>query len=242
MTVKKAIWFVTLITLLTSFGPPLLTQFIERASPSQLSLGEIVDLATPFLVLISLYILVDRIRTLYSSVDMDFKEEIPLAILALSAIAMVVGHGIHLSSNALSHFLTLTEHGDIYRLNHLFDEVISHYFWHAGAFGLMFGVTLLQIKYRSEENSNFFVVAGAALIYGFVLGFAFIEGETVIPMIPLTALSLLFFVVLAWRKRLSWQNRPVLMFIAIAYTLMLIGWFIYGLTFSGFPSPLELLA
>ena len=242
MTVRKALYLLSLTVFLTSFGPPLLTASVARSHPAGLSLGEAVDLSTPFLVIGGIVLLWALIRRTQLGADLEHSDWLAFGSAAFSAVLMTGGHGIHLSSNSLSHFLNLQEHGDIFLLNHLYDEVISHYMWHVGAFGLSASVALYQLKYPlgSGRVTTTSLLAASALYAG-TFTFATIEGDTVPAVLPLTLLVSALFLVIVRRHELPLQHRPVVLFFLLCSGLMLLGWLAYAVAFGGFVPPTELL-
>lgn len=137
----------------------------------------------------------------------------------------------------------MQSHGDVYQLNHLYDEVISHYMWHLGAFGLSASMALYQLKYPLGRNGvGVLSLLPPSLLYAFTFAFATIEGGTVPVILPLVLVGLLGYSVVVRRRALSLRQRPVLVFFMLCSLLMLLGWLAYAITWGDFTPPSELAA
>jgi hypothetical protein len=198
-------------------GPPLLSG--ECWFYELMTRGDAVDILTP-LVLLPLYWLLFHRR------NMEIKTAGFVAFAALAAL-WAMGHGMHLSANSIKHLMDGMKGTDLYDLAYFYDEVLSHYLWHAGIAGLSALIIFVQWRHRPEEEGKLWAVILAAIIYGFTYFALVIEGGTAWLGIPFAVLAIIF--VAIWgRKGLARQ--PVLTFFLTGYivaVLLFAGWGIY---------------
>jgi hypothetical protein len=189
--------------------------------------ADVLDLITP-LVLIPLYWLLfsdsGRIRRGLRLV---------LAFLVLAAL-WTEGQGMHLSANSISNLFgpgATAAHS----LIHFYDEVLSHYLWHAGIIGLSIvlalaplegGLVLAPMKWAVRSVS--------AILYGFTYFAAVDEGGTV-PMGLPAAILILVALLLARRRQLRTHNLVAFFFLGYCVAVLLFAvWFVMT---GGFPEP-----
>jgi len=198
-------------------GPPLLSG--ECWFYKLMTRGDSLDILTP-LVLIPLYWLLFRRK------NMEIKTAGFVAFAALAAL-WAMGHGMHLSANSVKHLMDGVKGTDLYELTHFYDEVLSHYLWHAGIAGLSALIIVVQRRHRSEEEGKPWAVILGAIIYGFTYFTLVIEGGTAWLGITFAVLAVIFGVI--WcRKGLTRQ--PVLAFFLAGYlvaVLFFAGWGLY---------------
>lgn len=188
--------------------------------------GDVVDLLTP-LVLMPLYWLLFRL-------DAPPTTRESLLFLILAA-AWVEGQGMHLSANSIGHLLQDAQETDVYTLTHFYDEILSHYLWHAGLVGLTALLIWRQAR-RSFPPASILLERVAGLIYGIVYFIIVIEAGTVPLGLPLalvvSAAGLL------WRGQL--RRQPVTAFFAAAHQIAFILFLIWFIRWGGFPQFSEL--
>jgi len=199
-------------------GPPLLSG--ECNFYQLMTMGDMVDILTP-LILLPLYWLLFRRGS----------EQARLAgiiVFVILAALWAMGHGMHLSANSVKHLLVGMESTDIYKLTHFYDEVLSHYLWHAGIMGLSALIIYRQWRDRSlEESARLWIIICAAIIHGFTFFVIVIEAGTAPMGITFAVLAVIFCAIWS-RKKLARQ--PVLTFFLISYivaVLLFAGWGIY---------------
>ena len=191
-----------------------------------MKVGDVFDIFTP-LILIPLYWLLFRI-------DADKTHGLTEVLIFLLFVAFwVEGQGMHLSANSIGHFLKGMEGSDTYGLAYFYDEVLSHYMWHFGVFGLSALVVFRQLRNPfTEKQAILWVLVLAGIIHGFTLFVIVVEGRTALLGVPFVILVTLFGSI--WgRKRFSQQ--PLLLFFFVAClvaTLLFIGW---GSYWGGLP-------
>ena len=198
-------------------GPPLLSG--ECWFYKLMTRGDAADILTP-LVLLPLYWLLFHRR------NMEIKTAGFVAFAVLAAL-WAMGHGMHLSANSIKHLMDGLKGTDLYDLAYFYDEVLSHYLWHAGIAGLSALIIFVQWRHRPEEEGKLWAVILAAIIYGFTYFALVIEGGTAWLGISFAVLAIIF--VAIWgRKGLARQ--PVLTFFLAGYivaVLLFAGWGIY---------------
>jgi hypothetical protein len=201
------------------FSPPLLSN--QFGVYSLMKVGDAFDIFTP-LILIPLYWLLFRI-------DADKTPSLTEVLILLLFVAFwVEGQGMHLSANSIGHLLKGMESSDTYSLAYFYDEVLSHYMWHFGIFGLSALVVFRQLRNPfTEKQAILWVLILAGIIHGFTLFVIVVEGGTALLGVPFVILVTLFGLI--WgRKRFSQQ--PLLFFFfvtCLVSTLLFIGWGIY---------------
>jgi len=109
-----------------------------------MSQGDALDILTP-LVLLPLYWLLfwyasgEKVRLVGS------------LVFVLLAGLWAEGQGMHLSANSIGHLLNKID-GNAYILTVFYDEVLSHYLWHLGIFGLAALLIFVEWRQQTEEK------------------------------------------------------------------------------------------
>ena len=135
---------------------------------------------------------------------------------------------MHLAANSIGHLLMGLEGTDIFNLTNFYDEVLSHYLWHFGIFGLSALVISRQWRnpfHEGQHASWLPVIAG--IIHGFALFIIVIEAGTAPLGITFTVLVIILGLIW-WRNRFS--QGPMLLFFFTACLLasvLFIGWGVY---------------
>lgn len=196
----------------------------------RISYQDVLDLLTP-LVLLPVYWLILR-----HTATPGPGRGIGLAFVVLSAV-WAMGHGLHLSANSIANLIASRgpptgSVTDIADLTHLWDEVLSHYLWHAGVVGLAVLLVLAEWRSPTRVQVAWVPTAVAGVVYGVTLFSIFLEGQTLplgMPFVASTTVACAF-----WGRR-AIRERPVLAFVASSCAvalLLLAGW---GLYWGGFP-------
>lgn len=206
-----------------------------------LSLGDLFDFLTPFVVIFLVYFLYRQIVKLSRKPNPKYqpREILFKVFLAVGFILYVNGHGLHLSSNTIARVIENSgmKGTEIFKAAYLFDEVISHVMWDTGvifiSLGFILGAAALPVLSLDKKN-RVFLLLGAAF-YGFTFTVNGIEGQVVWLMLPAAVfgflLSLGFFIK---EKRKSSQN-PVYLFFLVGYLLSTVLFLYWGISHSGFP-------
>ena len=227
VTKPHLIFFFALAFAVLILVPPLLSQPFPPY-PS-IHWADVLDLLTP-LVLIPLYwvLFTDSGRTARS-------HSATIVFLILAAV-WVEGQAMHLAANSISNLLgagtTL-----VHDLVHFYDEVLSHYMWHAGIFAL--SVLLLVYAWRapaSQAKPGWGWVIPASLLYGITCFLAFVEGGTVPLGLPATVFIIVGLIVVL-RDRIRTHNLVGFFFVGYAVTLLLLA--AWGIAWKGFPELTE---
>ncbi|MFC1871892.1 hypothetical protein ACFLYF_05825 [Chloroflexota bacterium] len=135
---------------------------------------------------------------------------------------------MHLSANSIGHVLKGIEGSDPYDLTYFYDEVLSHYLWHFGIFGLSALIIFRQLKHPFSERRPLlwlFILAG--IIHGFTLFVIVVEAGTVFIGVPYVVLVTLFGLIWGWKR---FGQHPLLLFFVVTSlvtTLFIVGWGIY---------------
>ena len=205
--------------LLLFMAPPFLNK--QFGIYPLMKVGDLFDIFTP-LILIPLYWLLFRLD---ANKAPGLKANL---IFLLLAAFWVEGQGMHLAANSIDHLLKGMEGGDIYNLTYFYDEVLSHYLWHFGIFGLSALVILRQWRNPFTEGQAIsWLPILAGVIHGFTLFIIVIEARTA--PLGVTFAILVTMLGLIWgRKRFS--QRPMLLFFFVACivaTVFFAGWGVY---------------
>jgi len=213
-----------LLSMVLFLGPALLSQ---QFGPYPLMRnGDIFDLLTP-LVLIPLYFLLFQIRR-----DLNPNQWEMLAFLVV-AVLWVMGQGMHLAANSISHLMEEMKRSDTYALTHFYDEVLSHYLWHVGIVGL--SALLLYRQWRNPfqgkaATSGLTTAAGA--IYGATFFGVIVEAGTAPLGIPFVVLVSLFGLAAGGQQR---KSQPILACFLVSSLVSLILFAAWAIYWGGLP-------
>jgi hypothetical protein len=205
----------------------LVPPFLGQPFPAYSSIhwADVFDLFTP-LVLIPLYWLIFT-----NSGRLNRRLSLVIWFLIFSAV-WVLGQGMHLAANSISN-LQGSGSTNLHQLVHFYDEVLSHYLWHAGILALS-GLLILACALEDDkaETLRWGFIIPSALLYGITYFLAVIEGGTVPLGLPLAFLMIVGVLIFS-RRQLRTQNLVAFFFTAYAIALALFaGWYVY---WGGFP-------
>lgn len=205
--------------LLFFMAPPFLNK--QFGIYPMMKVGDVLDIFTP-LILIPLYWILFRL-------DADKAPGLKANIIFLLFAAFwVEGQGMHLASNSIGHLLKGMEGSDIYKLTNFYDEVLSHYLWHFGIFGLSALVIFRQWRNPfAEGQSVLWLPILAGVIHGFTLFIIVIEAQTA--PLGVTFAILVTLLGLIWGRR-RFGQRPMMLFFFVACivaTIFFAGWGVY---------------
>jgi hypothetical protein len=183
--------------------------------------GDALDLLTP-LALLPLYWLI-----LASQQGRELRRPITLAFLLLAGL-WVEGQGMHLAGNSIGHLLEDQKGTAVFQLTYFYDEVLSHYLWHAGVLGMAaLWVAGHWDNRMSMSGGDWAGVTVASVIHGFLLFTILIEGQTWPMMLP--SAVVLSAILLVWGRQ-GRLRQPVLAFVLISCVVALLftlGWGLY---------------
>jgi hypothetical protein len=183
------------------------------AAPGQTRYEDFVDLLTPYVVVGPALVVLARTGAGRRA----------WAAALGGALVFTQGHGLHLSSNAIS-FTSGTE-GPAY----LWDEQVGHHLWFAGLTLLL--VVVAEAVHPLPMRTGPLALGLAALV-GLTWAANVVEGGAV-PFGGALAVGLTAY---GWRRRGSGTGR--LLVLAFSLSLVLIA--AYGVVQGGFPQPSEL--
>ena len=146
-------------------------------------------------------------------------------LLGAGALLYVEGHGIHLAANSVSNV-------DTGPTAHLWDEVVGHHLWYAGAF--LVAAALVRAVGASPWPARAAVRAGAVVLAaaaGVTAGTNALEGGTA----ALTGAAAVAGLVVGARRRTTLAG--LLVVAAVAALVVVAGW---GVVHGGFPQPSSL--
>ncbi len=221
---SRLILVFSLLSMVFFLGPALLSQ---QFGPYPLMRnGDVFDLLTP-LVLIPLYWLLFQIRR-----DLTPAQREIMAFLIL-AVLWVMGQGMHLAANSISHLMEDMKLSDAYTLTHFYDETLSHYLWHVGIVGL--SALLLYRQWRnpfSGKPTTMGLTTVAGAIYGATFFGVIVEAGTAPLGIPFVVLVGLFGLA-AGRQR--WRCQPLLAFFLVSSLVSLVLFAAWAIYWGGLP-------
>ena len=169
------------------------------------SLGDWIDLATPFAVVGAAALVVLGLGAWGAG----------LWVAVAAGIAYVDGHGLHLAANSIR---AEEPAGEVERVAYFWDERFSHWEWHLGLLGLLVAFCLAEPWARPPVRGSFAQATLVAALLGFTLFTSTVEGQTWWLLPPAASVLAL------WAL---WRPRPVLDACAGALVLaciLLAGW------------------
>ena len=200
-------------------APPLLNK--QLSCYPLMKAGDVFDILTP-LILIPIYWLLFRL---------DKNKTPGLAgtlIFLLFAALWVEGQGMHLAANSIHHLLEGMESSDAYKLTYFYDEVLSHYMWHFGIFGLSTLVLLRQMRNPfAEKQPISWMTILAGIIHGFTIFVIVVEAGTAFLGVTYVIVVALYGLIWGWKR---FRYQPLLLFFFITClvaVLFFVGWGIY---------------
>jgi len=140
----------------------------------------------------------------------------------------VEGQGMHLGANSIGHLTGSVAGTDLAALTYFYDEVLSHYMWHAAMMGL--AALLIVRQWRNpflEETSNLRTEVGAGILHGLNYALMVLEGTTTPIGVPFAAVAVLSIAV--WGRR-QLRQTPVVAFFFFAFGIalvLMVGWMLY---------------
>jgi hypothetical protein len=198
------------------------TVFKPLGTVGQTRVADWVDLLTPYAVLGCAAMVLVRAEATRAQ----------WALFGVGGVTFTLGHGLHLAANSISNVAdVVVAKADIV---HLWDEVVSHYFWYVGLFLVM---AAMAWALRPQEFQVGAVDVVVALLVTVTLVNNYIEGGT--PWLGLVFLALGVLFGFLWRP--SAVSRLLLVVGGVGL-LLLVGWGVYWLAADGsvFPQYSEL--
>jgi hypothetical protein len=153
-------------------------------------------------------------------------------LFGVGGITFTLGHGLHLAANSISNVAdAVVAKASIV---HLWDEVVSHYFWYVGLFLVL---AAMALALRPQEFRVGAVDVVVSLLVAVTLVNNYIEGGT--PWLGLVFLAVGVVAGLVWRP--AAVSRLLLVLGGVGL-LLLVGWGVYWLAADGsvFPQFSEL--
>ncbi|UCE40038.1 MAG: hypothetical protein JSV17_11215 [Candidatus Aminicenantes bacterium] len=222
----------------------MLPAFFKRFISTSLTLGDVIDFATPWVVLPVVFFVYFRIyqTKIDETPPSRFQYAMSKVLLVAGGILYVDGHGLHLSANSLARLFDKDQHPEYFNAAYLLDEIISHYMWDAGVFLISMAFVIVSFRRSTKSLSTqnkFFLFVGAAL-FGFSFVINGIEGQTVVFIIPAALCGVFVCVCLQRKESQSLGKNPVTQFFLTAYLVSLLMFAFWGIRYSGFPQFSEL--
>jgi hypothetical protein len=214
----------SLLSMVLFLGPALLSQ--QFVPYPLMRNGDVFDLLTP-LVLIPLYWLLFQIRR-----DLTPNQREMIAFLILSVL-WVMGQGMHLAANSVSHLMEEMKHSDAYMLTHFYDETLSHYLWHMGIVGL--SALLLYRQWRNPfpgTGATMRLTSVAGAIYGATFFGVIVEAGTAPLGIPFVVIVGLFGLAAGRQQR---KFQPLLVFFLVSSLVSLVLFATWAIYWGGLP-------
>jgi hypothetical protein len=191
-----------------------------------MSSGDAFDILTP-LVLLPLY------WALFVACCPDAARNTrAVAVFMALAGLWAMGQGMHLAANSIGHYLSDMNGGDIFRLSHFYDEVLSHYLWHLGIIGLSIFLIFHEWRGCVTGSGRSWPVLIAGLIYGFSYFLIVIEAGTAPVGITFAVFIVLFGI---FRGRHYCNQKTLLAFFSTAYALAVLLFIIWAIMWGGLP-------
>ncbi len=223
--VSRSYWILVFALCFTAFI--LIPPFLSQPFPAYrlIHWADVLDLFTP-LVLVPLY------WVLFSDSGAIARNLRPTVLFLALAALWTLGQGMHLGANSINNLLgagTTNIHGIV----HFYDEVLSHYLWHAGIAGLSILLVFAPaLRRQTAPRVGWGIVLASAILYGLTYFLAINEGGTVpigLPAAVLIPLAILVF----HRRDLRTHNLVAFFFVGYLLAVVLfLAWYAY---WGGFP-------
>jgi hypothetical protein len=220
--------------------PAFFQEFISRS----LTLGDVIDFATPWVVIPAAFFVFSRIFRIESGKQLPSGFQIAASKILLGAgfILYVGGHGLHLSANSIARLIDKAQNPELFHAVYLWDEIISHYMWDAGVY--LIAIAMIVASFRRSHKSlsvpSILFISVGALLYGFTFAVNSVEGQTIVFAIPAAIFGGAACVGLRWKNSRPERNNPVTLFFLVAYSITLILLVYLGIRYPGFPQFSEL--
>jgi hypothetical protein len=211
-------------------GPPFLSP--RFAAYPLMQIQDVVDLLTP-LVLIPAYWLLFQLDCAKPPAQNE-----TIVFLVLAAL-WVEGQGMHLAANSIGHLTQGLAGTDVAALTHFYDEVLSHYMWHAAVIG--FSILLIYRQWKNPfpgGRSRLGTQVGAGILHGLNYGLMVLEGATTPLGVPAAGLITLFGIV--WGRG-KLRQQPLLAFFFVAYLVATLLFILWRLYWGSFIEPFDAL-
>ena len=198
------------------------TVFKPLGSVGETRVADWVDLLTPYAILgcaAMVLVRADAVRSHW-------------VLFGLGGITFTLGHGLHLAANSVSNVAdAVVAKAPIV---HLWDEVVSHYFWYVGLFLVM---AAMAWALRTHQFRVGAIDLAVAFLVAVTLVNNYIEGGT--PWLGLAFLAVGLVSGLLWRPA---AVSRLLLVVGGVGLLLLVGWGVYWLAADGsmFPQFSEL--
>ncbi len=221
-----------------------LPAFFQRFISRFMTLGDVIDFATPCVVIPVAYFVFSRISRIKSEEQppSGFQMAASKILLGAGFVLYVEGHGLHLSANSLARLIDKAQNPGLYHAAYLWDEIISHYVWDGGVFLIAIALIVASSRrpYKSLSVPSLVFISLGTILYGFTFAVNSIEGQTVVLGIPVAILGCAACIGLRWKNPQPERNNPVTLFFLVAFSVTLILFVYWGIRYSGFPQFSEL--
>ena len=181
--------------------------------------GEIVDLATPAVILSLVWLIV------YGAAHVSGRVLVALVVIS---IFWAQGQGMHLAANAINHQMDERTAPALAGVTEFLDETLSHYIWHVGILAIPALFLALAWRRSNRTTASWRAVAmTAGGVWGAMMGLDVIESVVVPLALPVFVLLAAGAVIGLIRAAPRPSPHPVYDFAAagcIVAVLILIGW------------------
>ncbi len=206
--------------------------FLDSAVGPYLTLGDLVNLVAPLIVIALAWRLYRVIRDELLDADGN-RIRRGRSALALSSALYVYGEGMHVAANAVTRHLSPAEVSAAWRVTYFFDEQLSHIVTNAGLAGMSLAMLALAARLRPWPRSP--VALLAAALFGFSWFVDGVEGQTVALMLPAAILGLGWIVISGRRGLTGMTVNPVRLFFLAAFAVAVVMFLVWWVWQGGFP-------
>lgn len=213
----------------------ILPAFLNYEIKHRFMASEIVDLLTPFVIILILY----KIYKIQIAESQNIKFWVKILFI-VGAITFVEGHGIHLAANAIHRHLQ-ADNSSLYTLIYFFDETLGHILWDGGTIILVGGLVLVSLhKKEMTRRKNHILIIIGAIFFGFTYFVNAVEGQTVWFTFPYAIFLVITISYIPNKYKTAINQNCVLAFFFFGY-IIASGFFLFWLVWQrGFPQFSEL--
>ena len=199
--------------------------------------GDLLDLFTPFIMILLIYKLY-RLISIGNSGN-EIKPSIKAAnfLILIGGASFIEGHGMHLAANSIFRHVKLLEGTPLYNFTYFLDETLSHILWDTGVIIVSASLVMIafSMKHMYRVKRTIILALPAGLFFGFTFFVNAVEGQTVFFMFPISIIFPAGLIYLAKRGKIAVVQNPIIAFFLIGFVISLFFFLVWLVWQGGFP-------